>query len=154
MTLQVCHGLHSRRTHQGSSPTTRIVPYTGHLSSLSKTSIPHLRLSKASRMRSRRLERDARPPAPSIATVVTPPKVQERATRGKGLARKVERASVFRWNKDADGGGDTSGRNTSKSPPICSSRRSRAHRATVSLPPRCGLLSVCHLFSRGEDLEI
>ena len=84
---KVRYGLRSRRTHQGFSPTTRVVPYTVHGASspLSRTSIPQL--SRASRMRSRRLERDARP-APSIATVVTPPKVQERVIRVKRLTRK------------------------------------------------------------------
>jgi len=58
----------------------------GPSSSLSGSTIPQL--SRASRMRSRRLERDASP-APSIATVVTSPKVKERATRDKRIARKT-----------------------------------------------------------------
>jgi hypothetical protein len=40
-------------------------------------------------MRSRRLECYARP-TPSIAMVVTPPKVKERVTRGKRIARKSQ----------------------------------------------------------------
>ena len=112
-------------------------PQHGASSSLSGTSIQQL--SRASRMRSRRLEHDARP-APSIATVVTP-KVKERAKRGNRIARRSRTGKHLPMGQVTPLGVVIPLRNASKSPPICPSRRATVHRAIVALPPRCGLSS-------------
>jgi hypothetical protein len=57
-------------------------------------------------MCSRRPERDAR--RASCATIVTPPKVQERAIRGKRLTRKKLKEQAPSDGTSDDGGGYTS----------------------------------------------